>query len=204
LCSEISVCENPEAAVVFVSIGTEIHINGNIETAIEDGIRRGYAGEPGVVSDPIYRVNTGDNTPAIIHYSFEKGFRLKISVAPSGFGLENMSRLKMLNPGEGITGVENFITQAVAETLIKTGINTPPFIVGAGVGGTSEKAALLAKEALFRTKPNPDKFWRKCEKNLTEKLNAQAVSIQNYPTYTTGLPVAVNIGYAGRHREIIL
>jgi fumarate hydratase subunit alpha len=215
------ICQDTGMAVVFVSIGTGVHIDGNIEDAINEGVRRGY--EQGflrksIVADPINRTNTGDNTPAVIHYSFEDGENLKITVAPKGFGSENKSALKMLNPSDGITGVENFVVEAVKQA----GSNPcPPIIVGVGVGGTMEKSALLAKEALLREvgKPSVNNFWRASESRLLERINALnigpagfggkttalAVHILAYPTHIAGLPVSVNINcHVARHKEVVL
>jgi fumarate hydratase subunit alpha len=215
------ICQDTGMAVVFVSIGTGLHIDGNIENAINEGVRRGY--EQGflrksIVADPINRTNTGDNTPAVIHYSFEEGENLKITVAPKGFGSENKSALKMLNPSDGIIGVENF----VVETVKQAGSNPcPPIIVGVGVGGTMEKCALLAKEALLREVGSPcsDNFWRASESRLLSRINALnigpagfggkttalAVHILAYPTHIAGLPVAVNINcHVARHKEVVL
>ena len=209
-------------AVVFVELGQDAHITGgNLEDAINEGVRRGY--EEGylrksVVADPIRRVNTKDNTPAVVHYKIVSGDSLKITVSPKGFGSENMSRLVMLKPSQGIEGIRAFII----ETVKIAGPNPcPPIIVGVGIGGTMEKACLIAKEALLRNvgTHNPDPFWDGFERELLDQINALgigpaglggkttalAVHICSYATHIAGLPVAVNIGcHATRHAEITL
>ena len=213
------ICQDTGMAVVFFEIGTDVHISGgDPESAINEGVRRGY--EKGylrksVVKDPIDRVNTKDNTPAVIHYSIVPGDKIKITVAPKGFGSENMSGLKMLTPAEGIEGIKNFII----DTVSRAGGNPcPPIIVGVGIGGTMEKCALLSKKALLRPvgTGSPDGFWSGVEQELLEKINslgigpagfggrttALGVHIETFPTHIAGLPVAVNIGcHVTRHAE---
>ena len=218
---KLPACQDTGMAVVFINIGAEIHINGDINEAVNKGVRQGYKNgyfRNSVVRDPIRRVNTADNTPAVIYYDFTQGDKLSITVAPKGFGSENMSGIRMLNPSDGLDGVENFIV----ETVRLAGANPcPPVIVGIGVGGTMEKAALLSKQALLRDigGSNPDPFWAESETRLLERINllnigpsgygghttALGVHILNYPTHIAGLPVAVNIGcHATRHRSEVL
>lgn len=219
--SGMPLCQDTGMAVVFVELGQDVRVEGSLSGAINEGVRRGY--EEGylrksVVRDPIDRVNTGDNTPAVIHYDVTPGCGLRIAVAPKGFGSENMSRLAMLKPSQGIEGAKDF----VVETVRIAGPNPcPPVVVGVGIGGTMEKACLIAKRALLRdvgTK-NPDPFWDGVERELLRAINelgigpagfggavtALAVHIETFPTHIAGLPVAVNIGcHATRHAEISL
>lgn len=216
---KLPACQDTGMAVVFVTIGSDVHVCGDINAAINDGVRLGYREgyfRNSIVRDPINRKNTGDNTPAVIYYDFAPGDKLSITVAPKGFGSENMSRICMLNPSDGISGVENFIV----ETVKIAGANPcPPVIVGAGIGGTFEKAALMSKQALLRDldgAKNPDIFWAEAEARLLERINllnigpsgyggkttALGVHILTYPTHIAGLPVAVNIGcHATRHKS---
>ena len=219
---EVPMCQDTGMAVVFMEIGMDVHLyGGDLEEAINEGIRRGY--EKGylrksVVNDPVERVNTLDNTPAVIHYSISCGDKIKIILAPKGFGSENSGALKMLNPSAGIEGIKNFIL----DTVSKAGGNPcPPIIVGVGIGGTMEKCALLAKKALLRppSSANSNPFWNSVEKELLEMINmlgigpagfggkttALGVNIETFPTHIAGLPVAVNIGcHATRHAEGII
>jgi len=218
---KLPICQDTGMAVIFVSIGMDVHINGGIEKAINEGVRRGYREgycRSSVVQDPISRINTGDNTPAVVYYDFIPGDKMRITVAPKGFGSENMSRIRMLNPADGLDGAEEFIV----ETVRLAGPNPcPPIIVGVGIGGTMEKAALLAKQALLRNigGAHPDPFWAEVETRLLKRINeldigpagfggkttALAVNIMTYPTHIAGLPVAVNIGcHANRHQTIVL
>ena len=214
---QVPICQDTGMAVVFFEVGREVHISGGeVEEAINEGVRRGY--EKGylrksVVRDPVDRVNTGDNTPAVIHYSIVSGDKIKITVAPKGFGSENMSFVKMLKPSDGIEGIKNF----VIETVSKAGANPcPPVVVGVGVGGTMEKCALLSKKALLRppSSGSADAFWCGVERELLAKINALGigpagfggkttalcVNIETFPTHIAGLPAAVNIGcHATRH-----
>jgi fumarate hydratase subunit alpha len=217
---DLPMCQDTGMTCVFVEIGQDIHITGgSLEDAINEGVRRGYQEgflRKSVVRDPIDRVNTKDNTPAVITYSIVTGDKLKITVAPKGFGSENMSQLRMLKPSDGIDGVKRFILQVVKEA----GPNPcPPIIVGVGIGGTFDKAALLAKKALIRPldRRNSDSYYEALEKELLERINelgigpqgfggkttALAVNIETFPTHIAGLPVAVNINcHATRHAEI--
>ena len=219
---KIPICQDTGMAVVFVDIGQEIHFTGGqLEEAIHEGVRQGYTEgylRKSVVKDPIERVNTKDNTPAIIHYNIVPGEKIKITVAPKGFGSENMSRIFMLKPADGIEGVKNAILTAVKDA----GPNAcPPMVIGVGIGGTFEKSAILAKKALTRNLEEPSEipYVRELEKEMLEKINslgigpgglggtttALAVNINTYPTHIAGLPVAVNICcHVNRHviREI--
>ena len=206
----IPICQDTGMAVIFMEIGQEVHIEGcSLEDAINEGVRQGYVEgylRKSVVKDPIYRENTKDNTPAIIHYSVVPGDAVTITVAPKGFGSENMSRVFMLKPSDGIEGVKNAVLTAVKDA----GPNAcPPMVVGVGIGGTFEKCALMAKKAL--TRPVGEKsdilYVKELEEELLEKINetgigpgglggsttALAVNILTYPTHIAGLPVAINI-----------
>lgn len=215
-------CQDTGMACVFVEMGQEVHITGgSLEEAINEGVRQGYMEgylRKSVVRDPIVRENTGDNTPAVIYYDIIPGDKLKITLAPKGFGSENMSKIKMLKPADGIEGVKDFII----DTVRKAGPNPcPPMVVGVGIGGTFDRAAVLSKKALIRplTKKNDDSFYANLEEELLYKINmlgigpqgfggrttALAVNIETYPTHIAGLPVAVNINcHVTRHKEIVL
>ncbi len=219
---KIPICQDTGVAVVFVELGSDVRIvNGDLREAINDGVKRGYTEgylRKSMVKSPIDRVNTGDNTPAIIHFDIVKGENLKITVLPKGGGSENMSQLKMLAPSDGVEGVKKF----VVETVKKAGSNPcPPIIVGVGIGGNFEYAPLLAKKALLRPvgEHNPDPQIAKLEEELLEEINktgigpqglggrvtALALNIETYPCHITALPVAVNIEcHAHRHREVVL
>jgi len=219
---EVPICQDTGMAVFFVEVGQDVHIEGdNLEKAIEKGVRAGYKDgylRKSVVNDPLNRVNTEDNTPPVIHYSFTDGENIKITFAPKGFGSENKSALKMLNPSDGKDGVVDF----VLETVKKAGANPcPPMVVGVGIGGTFEKAAELAKFALTRNidKPNSNPYYADLENELLEKINklgigpqgfggtttALGVNIEYFPTHIAGLPVAVNINcHATRHETIVI
>lgn len=219
---KVAICQDTGMAVIFVTIGQDVHINGGgLTDAINEGVRKGYKEgylRKSVVSDPIERVNTGDNTPAVIHYEVVEGDSLKIELAPKGFGSENMSAVKMLKPSDGIEGVKNFIL----ETVDKAGPNPcPPIVVGVGIGGTMEKASILAKRALLRPvdKRSGIEYVRKLEEEMLHKINelgigpaglggtntALAVNVETYPTHIAGLPVAVNINcHVTRHSEVTL
>lgn len=205
----LPVCQDTGMACVFVELGQDVHIDGDFEEAVNNGVRRGY-GEgylrKSVVCDPLRRVNTGDNTPALLTVKLTRGDKMRITVVPKGFGSENMSALKMLKPADGVEGVKNF----VLETVEKAGANPcPPIIVGVGIGGSFDKAACLAKHALLRPvdEPNPDEYYAALESELLDKINALgigpqgfggkttalAVLIEAMPTHVAGLPVAVNI-----------
>lgn len=219
---QIPICQDTGMAVVFVEIGQEVHVEGGlIGEAINEGVRQGYQEgylRKSVVRDPILRENTKDNTPAVIHYDIVQGDRIQITVAPKGFGSENMSRVFMLKPAEGIEGVKDSILTAVRDA----GPNAcPPMVVGVGIGGTFEKCAILAKKALTRSIGVHSQIPYVCdmEKELLEKINktgigpgglggsttALAVNINTYPTHIAGLPVAVNICcHVNRHCVRIL
>jgi fumarate hydratase subunit alpha len=219
---KVAICQDTGMAVVFVTIGQDVHISGGgLSDAINEGVRRGYNEgflRKSVVSDPIERVNTGDNTPAVIHYEIVPGDSMKIELAPKGFGSENMSALKMLKPSDGIEGVKSFIL----ETVDKAGPNPcPPIVVGVGIGGTMEKATLLAKKALLRpiNKRSDIEYVKHLEVEMLQRINelgigpaglggiitALGVNVETYPTHIAGLPVAVNIScHVTRHAEAIL
>lgn len=218
----IPICQDTGMAVVFIQLGQEVHIQGgSLTDAINQGVREGYAEgylRKSVVSDPIERVNTKDNTPAVIHYEVIEGEALHITVAPKGFGSENMSRVFMLKPADGIEGVKESILTAVKDA----GPNAcPPMVVGVGIGGTFEKCALMAKHALTRNleEPSPVPYVRQLEEEMLKKLNnlgigpgglggtvtALAVNIETYPTHIAGLPVAVNICcHVNRHAHRVI
>ena len=218
----IPICQDTGMAVFFIEIGQDVHFEGiNLEDAINEGVRQGY--EEGylrksVVGDPLIRENTKDNTPAVIHYSIVPGDKVKITFAPKGFGSENMSRIFMLKPADGIEGVKEVIFQAVKDA----GPNAcPPMVIGVGIGGTFEKCAILAKQALTRpvNEHSTIPYIAEMEKELLEKMNqtgigpgglggsttALAVNINTYPTHIAGLPVAVNICcHVNRHSTRII
>ena len=217
----VPVCQDTGMACVFVDVGQEVHIEGSLENAIHEGVRQGYQDgylRKSVVRDPIDRVNTGDNTPAMIYYNIVPGDRVKITVAPKGFGSENMSQIKMLKPSDGLEGVKNFVLKVVEEA----GPNPcPPIVVGVGIGGTFDKAAFMAKKALLRPvdtrHENP--FYADLEDELLEKINALGIGPQGFggkttalkvnieacPTHIAGLPVAVNINcHVTRHQSEVI
>jgi len=218
----VPMCQDTGMAVFFVSMGQDLHVvGGSLTEAINEGVRRGYDKgylRKSVVKDPFDRVNTRDNTPAVIHYDIVPGDALHLVVAPKGFGSENMGGLKMCKPSEGLEGAMQF----VVDTVDRAGGNPcPPIIVGVGVGGTMEKATILAKRALLREvgKHNPEERLAKIEEELLDRINrlgigpqgfggvttALAVNLEVYPTHIAGMPVAVNIGcHATRHKEITL
>lgn len=206
----IPICQDTGMAVVFIDIGQDVHVIGNnLEDAINEGVRQGYVEgylRKSVVKDPLIRENTKDNTPAVIHYNIVPGENIKITVAPKGFGSENMSRVFMLKPADGIEGVKNAVITAVKDA----GPNAcPPMVVGVGIGGTFEKCAILAKKALARPADSDSniEYVKKMEKELLNRINklgigpgglggtqtALAVNIETYPTHIAGLPVAINI-----------
>lgn len=206
----IPICQDTGMAVIFLEIGQDVHFEGgSIEEAVNQGVREGYQEgflRKSVVADPIFRENTKDNTPAVIHYELVPGDQVKITVAPKGFGSENMSRVFMLKPADGIEGVKNAILTAVKDA----GPNAcPPMVIGVGIGGTFEKCTILAKKALTRETNQPSEipYVAELEKEMLEKINclgigpgglggtttAFAVNINTYPTHIAGLPVAVNI-----------
>ena len=218
----IPICQDTGMAVVFINVGQDVHlIGGDITDAINEGVRRGYVDgylRKSVVKDPIYRENTKDNTPAVIHFNIVPGDKVDITVAPKGFGSENMSRVFMLKPADGIEGVKEAILTAVKDA----GPNAcPPMVVGVGIGGTFEKCAYLAKKALTRdlNEESPDEYVRDLEKEMLEKINklgigpgglggtqtALAINIETYPTHIAGLPVAVNICcHVNRHSHRVI
>lgn len=218
----IPICQDTGMAVVFMEIGQDVHFEGgSLEEAIHEGVRRGYVDgflRKSVVKDPLIRENTGDNTPAVIHYELVPGDQVKIILAPKGFGSENMSRVFMLKPADGIEGVKNAILTAVKDA----GPNAcPPMVIGVGVGGTFEKCALMAKKALTRPVDEHSEipYVKEMEQELLEKINksgigpgglggtttALAVNINTYPTHIAGLPVAVNICcHVNRHAVRVL
>lgn len=219
----VPMCQDTGMAVVFVKIGQEVEIvDGYITDAINEGVRQGYVEgllRKSVVEDPLYdRINTKDNTPAVIHYDIVPGDKLNIMIAAKGFGSENMSRLKMLKPSDGVEGVKDF----VMETVELAGPNPcPPIVVGVGLGGTMDKATILAKEALMRDmdSENPKPEYKALEEELLDMINKSGIGpqgyggkstclrvlIKSYPTHIAGLPVAVNINcHATRHKEVEL
>ena len=217
----VPICQDTGVTCVFLKIGQEVHIVGDIEAAVNEGVRQGYAEgylRKSVVRDPLDRVNTGDNTPAFIYYELVPGDTLEITVAPKGFGSENMSQLKMLKPSDGLQGVKDFVLKVIEEA----GPNPcPPIVVGVGIGGTFDKAAYLAKKALMRSTEirNPKPFYAALEQELLEAINALgigpqgfggkttalAVNIEEAPTHIAGLPVAVNINcHVTRHKTEVL
>ena len=206
----IPICQDTGMAVLFVEIGQEVHIiDGSLEDALNEGVRRGYVDgylRKSVVRDPIERINTNDNTPAIIHYSIVAGDKIKITLAPKGFGSENMSRVCMLKPSDGLEGVK----KVILETVEAAGPNAcPPLVVGVGIGGDFEKCAIMAKHALTREvgKTSDVPYIKELELEMLDKINglgigpgglggtvtAMAVHVETYPTHIAGLPVAVNI-----------
>lgn len=218
----IPICQDTGMAVVFINVGQDVHLTGgDITDAINEGVRRGYVEgylRKSVVKDPIYRENTKDNTPAVIHFNIVPGDKVDITVAPKGFGSENMSRVFMLKPADGIEGVKEAILTAVQDA----GPNAcPPMVVGVGIGGTFEKCAYLAKKALTRdlNEESPVEYVRNLEKEMLEKINklgigpgglggtqtALAINIETYPTHIAGLPVAVNICcHVNRHSHRVI
>lgn len=218
----IPICQDTGMAVFFIKIGQEVHIKGGLLTdAINEGVRQGYTEgylRKSVVDDPILRVNTKDNTPAVIHYDIVEGDKLDITFAPKGFGSENMSRVFMLKPADGIEGVKDAVLTAVKDA----GPNAcPPMVVGVGIGGTFEKCAILAKKALTRNvnEVSDIPYVRELEEELLERINklgigpgglggsttAFAVNVETYPTHIAGLPVAVNICcHVNRHAHRVI
>nr|WP_207733596.1 fumarate hydratase [Romboutsia sp. 1001285H_161024_C4] len=218
---KIPICQDTGMAVFFVKVGQEVLVRGStIEVAINEGVRQGY--EEGYlrksVVDPINRINTKDNTPAIIHYEMVKGDKIEIEFAPKGFGSENMSKMKMLKPSDGVKGIKEFIINTVSEA----GPNPcPPIVVGVGVGGTIDKCAQISKKALLRNigEHSKDRFIAELERELLTEINklgigpqglggnttALSVNIETFPTHIAGLPVVVNINcHASRHKKVII
>jgi len=217
----VPICQDTGLALVFLEIGQDVHIEGDLAEAVNDGVRRGYTEgylRKSCVKDPLDRVNTGDNTPAMIYTELVPGEEIKITVAPKGFGSENMSQIKMLKPSDGLEGVKDFILKVVEEA----GPNPcPPIVVGVGLGGTFDKAAYLAKKALMRSvdERHENPFYAELEEELLEKINnlgigpqgfggkttALAVNIETMATHIAGLPCAVNINcHVTRHKTAVL
>lgn len=215
------ICQDTGMACVFLEVGQDAHIAGGLAQAVDEGVRRGYAEgclRKSVVSDPLERVNSGDNTPAMLYTELVPGDRVRVTVAPKGFGSENMSRIAMLKPSDGVEGVRRFIL----DTVEQAGPNPcPPIVVGVGIGGTFDKCALLAKKALLRDMgaPSPQPFYAGLERELLDKINALgigpqgfggrttalAVHIETMPTHIAGLPCAVNINcHVARHASEVL
>ncbi len=217
----VPICQDTGVCCVFLKIGLDVHLHGDLRAAVDEGVRRGYRDgylRKSVVADPLRRVNTGDNTPAMLYTELVPGDRIELTVAPKGFGSENMSRLAMLKPSDGVEGVKAFILKTVEEA----GPNPcPPIVVGVGLGGTFDKAAYLAKKALMRStdERNADPYYAALEAELLDRINALgvgpqgfggrttalAVSIEWMPTHIAGLPVAVNINcHVTRHKTAVL
>lgn len=220
--NHVPICQDTGMACIFVEIGQDVHIQGSLADAIHEGVRQGYQDgylRKSVVDDPMFdRINTKDNTPALIHYEIVTGDQLKITVAPKGFGSENMSQVKMLKPSDGIQGVKDFVMKVIHDA----GPNAcPPMVVGVGIGGSFDRVTFLAKKAMLREigSHHPDKRYQKLETELLEKINqsgigpagyggkmtALSLNIETYPTHIAGLPVAVSICcHVARHQEVIL
>ena len=217
----VPICQDTGMACVFLEIGQDAHVNGDLAEAVHEGVRQGYADgylRKSVVADPLRRVNTGDNTPAMIYYEIVPGDRLKITVAPKGFGSENMSRIIMLRPSDGEDGVKDFVVRCAEEA----GPNPcPPIVIGVGIGGTFDRAALLAKKALMRPVDvrSDDPYYAAMEAELLARVNALGIGPQGFggkttalavnilacPTHIAGLPVAVNINcHVTRHQSEVL
>ena len=217
----VPVCQDTGVACVFLEIGQDVHVVGSIADAVNEGVRQGYSEgylRKSVVRDPLDRVNTGDNTPAMIYYDVVPGDRITVTVAPKGFGSENMSKIAMLRPSDGVEGVKKF----VVDTVEAAGPNPcPPIVVGVGIGGTFDKAAYLAKRALIRPldEKNPSKLYSELEDELLDKINALGIGPQGFggrttalkvnieamPTHIAGLPVAVNINcHVTRHKTEVI
>lgn len=216
------ICQDTGMACVFVEIGQDVHVEGSLSEAIQEGVRQGY--ETGylrksVVTDPMFdRINTKDNTPAIINYDIVEGEQLKIVVAPKGFGSENMSQVKMLKPSDGVEGVKDFVLKVIHDA----GPNAcPPMVIGVGIGGSFDRVTLLAKKAMLREigSHHPDPRYHDLEDELLEKINqtgigpagyggkttALSLNIETFPTHIAGMPVAVSICcHVARHKEVVL
>ena len=219
---QIPICQDTGMAWVMVELGQEMQLKGMLlQQAVDEGVRRGYTEgylRKSVVKDPLNRVNTLDNTPALLHVELVKGDTMTITVAPKGFGSENMSRLAMLTPSAGAEGVKDFVVDAVRQA---GGNPCPPIVVGVGIGGSFDRVALLAKKALMQplNRPNPEPYYAAMEEELLQRINelgigpqgfggrttALGVKILTYPTHIAGLPVAVNINcHVTRHRQAVL
>ena len=217
----LPICQDTGMAVVFADVGQDVHIEGDFESAVHAGVAKGYTEgylRKSVVADPIRRGNTGDNTPAVLYTRLVPGEQVRLTVAPKGFGSENMSRIAMLKPSDGEEGVKRFVVDAVRAA----GPNPcPPIVVGVGIGGTFEGCALLAKRALLRSvgSHHPDEYYAAMERELLQKINALGIgpqgfggkttalhlAIETFPTHIAGLPVAVNIScHVTRHKEAVL
>ena len=218
----VPICQDTGMAIIFIKIGQDVHVTGSfIEDAVNEGVRQGYTEgylRKSVVADPILRGNTGDNTPAVIHYEIVKGDKIEITVAPKGFGSENMSKVFMLKPSDGIEGIKN----AVIKTVCEAGSNPcPPIVIGIGIGGDFEKAAILAKKALLRETSSSSEIphIKKLEEELLQLVNktgigagglggditAFGVNIETYPTHIAGMPLAVNIScHVTRHETAVI
>lgn len=215
------ICQDTGMACVFLEIGQDVHIEGDLTAAVDEGVRLGYTEgylRKSVVKDPLDRVNTRDNTPAVLYTELVPGDQIRVTVAPKGFGSENMSQIKMLRPSDGVEGVKDFILKVVADA----GPNPcPPVVVGVGIGGTFDKAALMAKKALLRPvdQRHPEPFYAALEEEMLEKINelgigpqgfggrttALGVNIEKAPTHIAGLPVAVNIScHVTRHKTEVI
>ncbi len=218
----VPICQDTGMACVFLEIGQDVHfVGGDLRQAVDEGVRRGYANgylRKSVVADPVRRGNTGDNTPAVLYTEIVPGENVKITVGPKGFGSENMSAIRMFKPSAGLQGIKDFIL----ETVENAGPNPcPPMVVGVGIGGTFDKAALLAKKAIMRPldEPNPDPFYAALEKEMLEKVNALGIGPQGFggkttaiglnieamPTHIAGMPCAININcHVTRHKTEVL
>ena len=218
----VPICQDTGMACVFLEIGQDVHlIGGNLQEAVDEGVRRGYDKgylRKSVVADPVRRGNTGDNTPAMLYTEIVPGEQVKITVGPKGFGSENMSAIRMFKPSAGLQGIKDFIL----ETVELAGPNPcPPIVIGVGIGGTFDKVALLAKKALMRPldEPNPDPFYAELEQEMLEKVNALGIgpqglggrttaiglNIETLPTHIAGMPCAVNINcHVTRHKTEVL
>ena len=220
--NEVPICQDTGMACVFLEIGQDVHlVGGNLAEAVDEGVRRGYTNgylRKSVVADPVLRGNTGDNTPAMLYTEIVPGEQIKITVGPKGFGSENMSQIRMFKPSAGLQGIKDFILEAV-ETA---GPNPcPPMVIGVGIGGTFDKAALLAKKALMRPvdSSNPNPFYADLEKEMLEKVNelgigpqgfggkttAIGLNIETLPTHIAGMPCAININcHVTRHKSEVI
>jgi fumarate hydratase subunit alpha len=217
----IPICQDTGMAYVFIAVGEDVHIAGSLAAAVDEGVRRGRADgylRASMVGDPLRRVNSGDNTPALLSVEIVPGNRVSVTVAPKGAGSENMSAIRMLAPGDGAEGVERF----VLETVEKAGANPcPPIVVGIGIGGSFDKAALISKKALLRPlgQPHPDPYYAEMERRLLEKINnsgigpqglggkttALAVAVETLPCHIASLPCAVNLNcHVARHKTAVL
>ncbi|MEE0777841.1 MAG: fumarate hydratase [Massilimicrobiota sp.] len=218
----VPICQDTGMACLFVEIGQDVHVQGSLQDALQEGVRQGYQEgylRKSVVDDPVFdRINTKDNTPALIHYEIVEGDKLKIIVAPKGFGSENMSQVKMLKPSDGVEGIKDFVLKVVEEA----GPNAcPPMVIGVGIGGSFDYVTYLAKKAMLRDigTHHSDLRYQQLEEELLEKINqlgigpagyggkttALSLNIETYPTHIAGMPVAVSICcHVARHKEVIL